>query len=363
MTLKVGELYKARNGKAVKIVENLKGGLFRGDIGQDMSVIYRADGTAFTSGWSDWEIYGLTLAKPVFEFKVGVTYKTRAGLDAGIDLIRGSDGAMEGWVDFPEGRTKMCWHPTGRMSPYAAGRFDTKYDLIEPAPRVETDDRIAALEATAANHGQTMIELSRTINEIRERGRHKHGTDAAMAAKLDEIVERLDGTDRRVAALCEGLNDTADRMDNIERISEPAIVNRTLHQLATDITKVGDRVSELDRARAWCDTTGVYGSVKALNDRTTAVEQTIARIEDMLTAEEPQVSVRTGVFGPCGDLSCAQCYEQPKPRKSFGWVNVYSNETRRPGICSDVYATRADADRGCDPRRVACVEIFEGDGL
>lgn len=80
-----------------------------------------------------------------------------------------------------------------------------------------------------------------------------------------------------------------------------------------------------------------------LQSRLAAVEATLVRIEDMLTAEK------------------LRSIPDPMPHKSLGWINIYSYG---PGM---MHMSRADADmqlpRSRDERRLACVEIFEGDGL
>lgn len=294
MTLKVGETYKARNGKAVTIVEDIRGGLFRGNISADSSVIYRADGTSFTSGWSDWEI----------------------NLGHRIEVI----------------------------DPFAQERI----------PPCLTDERIAALEMRSQ---KACIDLASRIRANSE-------LIADLAAKVGELVERLDGTDRRVGALREGMNGTdhegenvkrrlddhekrlnkqgrliggndaetrqrfealetlyaalSKRLEDVERMSEPAMVNRRLHQLATDISKLG---------------------------------ADLVRIEDMLTAEKLKP-----VYGRTA----------AKHVIKSGWVNVYCDAAGP--YFSRPWFSREGADAQADPRerRFACIQIqniTDGEGL
>lgn len=72
------------------------------------------------------------------------------------------------------------------------------------------------------------------------------------------------------------------------------------------------------------------------------VNATLARIEDCLTSATPPMN---------------------PPRKSLGWLNVTPQEPTDRGTFVVLHPTRAAADKMASMRRVACIEVFEGDGL
>ena len=91
------------------------------------------------------------------------------------------------------------------------------------------------------------------------------------------------------------------------------------------------------------------GRYAVFDRRVAAVEATLARIEDCLTAEKPLM----GKLVP--------------ERKSLGWVNTMRLADGRLIVEDSFSPTREHADICArmfhGATRLACVEIFEGDGL
>lgn len=313
MTLKVGERYKARNGEPVII---FGGDPFRG-LPEYRSaatpIVYNNDGSTLAAGWAEWSIDGLTK------------------------------------------------HPVSHM-PELDGPIDPR--VAELASK-----RLASFEETAE---AMRMRHDKTVKAVRANS----DLIAGNAAKIEELLDRLDATDRRVETLRQGLCDhddvvgkhetqingadhgrkvglverignIQDRVSEIERTSEPAMVNRRLHQLATDITKLG---SEL------------------------------ARIEDMLTAEKPALT-KDSRFAP-PDCDCEYCVafrarqiaeddpnhtRKPKRVLKGGWVNVYRYE-RNPymSLSPVIFTTKEDCKSEGGTGLVARIQIpdiTEGEGL
>jgi hypothetical protein len=350
MTLKVGELYKARNGKAVKIIDNIMGGCLIGDIGDGSRVVYRESGKPFAAGWDDWSIDGLS------------------------------------------------------------------------GPATDPDNHWSRLNAVEAQ----LRDVHRQLRNIRG---IQSGMLADMAAKLGEIVERLDGTERRIVELRERairhLQDQATRNDTM---------NERMDDIATFVPTVERRLASLETAKAWTDTASVMAKVeqverdtserldrfaieisgnaersqiagislaKRIASQGTAISthaESLARIEDMLTAEKSfdllgrigklesqtyeqqkfisamtergPIDLNTGKAtvpppNPCSEPSCMVCHP-PKRVIKGGWLNVYrdgSGYRLDDKPCSDKRAVDGFTPSG---ERIACIQIpdfTEGEGL
>lgn len=277
--------------------------------------------------------------------------------------------------------------------------------------------------------------LERQLREIRERGRHHYGTDAALAAKVEELLERLDGTDRRVAALKQGVNDAMTALGNhtnkigmmddrwsrtAERVLKlEEILAKVVADLSAPGDEIGNRTPAHQRIDMVCKTIGSHTATLA------EVERRLSQIEDMSVVDrirklesqtyEQQKQINKGLqvdrgsqgyralegevravdmsyvgtgFMPEVDkvvkemqvdlahdpdtestgavLGC-ECYlcarlraNAPKPRgKSLGWLNVYPH-----GPAAILWGSKAKADSAPEQQaRIACVEIFEGEGL
>lgn len=255
------------------------------------------------------------------QFKAGNTYRTRSGVEAGIDSVRETDGALMGWLNFEgEGRMTACWFPDGSMT---NGRVkEDPYDLM-PSQEDAIEQPLGALDyVTESGRVKRMVQsiedvtpdrLSVVESSLRDVHRqlrvvrsNQVGLVASMAAKIEDLGKRLDGTDRRVAALKEGVNDAHTAVGGLDSIGRAN---------AERINHIAQRVG--------------------------AIESTLARIEDCLTSAAPMMP----------------------PRKSLGWLNVTPQEPTIRGTFVVLHPTRAAADMMASMRRVACVEIFEGDGL
>lgn len=277
---------------------------------------------------------------------------------------------------------------------------------VQP-PECPTDDRLDKLDAICTD-------LLRQLRDVRERARGD--TMAGMAAKIEEIVDRLDGTDRRVEALKQGLNDAQDVVGKHE-----------------------DRLNALETARAWIDTTSIYKrmqlyesaltgvgglaplykkveqlasriamvlgalddpendlsnrvpahkriddtrqdvaeEVGKINARMSALSASLARVEDMLTSErlitlaaKPDVAIAAEVSGALPLCTCAQCDKlrrEYKPKRVIkgGWINVYEGPKGSANIGA-LCESKVEADMFHSPSRVACIQIpdiTEGEGL
>lgn len=298
MTLKVGGTYTARNGLIVRITRDLPSGNFEGRRDEWSAtaspIIYRPNGTTLADGWAEYSI-----------------------------------DAMKTYVldDAPDGRVPDPMQDRlDKLEAQCADLFRQLRDVRQRA----TSERTWEIASGEAMKRIERLESAETgVNGTRN-------IVARMAARVNELVDRLDGTDRLVSALCEGRS-THDE---------------TLREHATSIHGVRDRVA--------------------------TIESTLARIEDMLTSEKrdgshsmrfspPPPGFPDYSKGPLRDLNTGELIEQAYPevrqppamRESLGWFNLYpSGEFVRHGS-----RVAADADDSYFNTRVACVEIFKGEGL
>jgi hypothetical protein len=246
------------------------------------------------------------------QFKAGNTYRTRDGQKVTIDDISvAHPGYMIGRIG--NDTALWSWHLNGRINNDGP---NSPIDLMpnEIAQSIEdvTPDRLSVVESSLRDVHRQLRTLRGNQSEM----------IADMVAKLEQIVVRLDGTDRRVAALKEGVNDGGDvLLKHEDRLKG---YERALTMIRADIGNLAPF------------------RPKSVDDRISAVEATLARIEDCLTAEIPPMN---------------------PPRKSLGWLNVIPQELTNRGTFVVLHPTRAAADMMASMRRVACVEIFEGDGL
>jgi len=136
-------------------------------------------------------IYDMTPHAPKIEgqftIEVGKTYRTRSGLTAGIAAIRDDDRAIEGWVDFDKGRSRVCWWPDGSISP---GR-DDPLDLIpveidepEAEPLTPTDQRIQLLFDGLARVEQRLAKMA---EEQAADVRQAHNRMTRLSAIIDGV--------------------------------------------------------------------------------------------------------------------------------------------------------------------------------
>lgn len=227
----------------------------------------------------------------------------------------------------------------------------------------KTLDRLDALEARARDTDRQLRTVRGNATELM----------ADMAAKVGELVDRLDVSDRRVAALKQGLNDTVDVIgrheDRITAIHELFI--KRMDQLAREVTLMGDRT---------------YLPTGSLASRFAVMDAALARIEDMLTAERnpcvvrfdesPAASIERGFSQPIRDgngavegCGCYECNRLRGIRKRIhkgGWLNVYRYGAgyRLDDIpCPDKRAVDGFTPSG---ERIACIkipDITEGEGL
>lgn len=230
------------------------------------------------------------------QFKAGNTYRTRDGQKVTIDDISvAHPGYMIGRIG--NDTALWSWHLNGRINNDGP---NSPIDLMsnEIAQSIEdvTPDRLSVVESS-------LRDLHRQLRVVRS---NQVGLVASMAAKIEDLGKRLDGTDRRVAALKEGVNDAHTAVGGLDSIGRAN---------AERINHIAQRVG--------------------------AIESTLARIEDCLTSAAPMMP----------------------PRKSLGWLNVTPQEPTIRGTFVVLHPTRAAADMTASMRRVACVEIFEGDGL
>lgn len=157
---------------------------------------------------------------------------------------------------------------------------------------------------------------------------------------------------------------------------EPEVTTRECLELHSgQIAALADRVDNLS------------GILHNHNKRVVAIEATLARIEDMLTSEkcDGSHSMRFSTppagfsdysqglkIGPTryGNIKVRNCTAGPTPpvpRKSLGWVNVMPDSGGSILVDDRLSPTREHADlcarmnRGAT--RIACIEIFEGEGL
>lgn len=219
-----------------------------------------------------------------------------------------------------------------------------------------TNDRLDALEARARDTDRQLRTVRSCNSEM----------IADMAAKLGEIVERLDGTDRRVEALRQGLNDVVIALGKHEnQLSGNGIEGFGKRiGLIERIDNIQDRVNALQ--------TSTYlpqgrlekdrSDRNAIWQRVSGIAADLARIEDMLTAEKPAVA---GTVKGCECHVCQMLRAEAAkpPRKSLGWINVIVNYPSIRGHFVVLHPTREQADKMASTSRIACVEIFEGEGL
>jgi hypothetical protein len=179
------------------------------------------------------------------QFKAGNTYRTRDGQKVTIDDISvAHPGYMIGRIG--NDTALWSWHLNGRINNDGP---NSPIDLMpnEIAQSIEdvTPDRLSVVESSLRDVHRQLRTLRGNQSEM----------IADMVAKLEQIVVRLDGTDRRVAAVNEGLKDAGDLLLKHEARLEPP--NRVpAHRRIDDAYQ-----------------------------RLAALEATLARIEDMLTSE------------------------------------------------------------------------------
>jgi hypothetical protein len=190
--IKVGETYKAANGKTVKIIDAIMGGCFLGDIGDNGRVVYRYTGKPLADGWAEYSI------------------------EDHLRLISGIEQAV------------------------------TAIEDVTPA------DRLDKLEAMCTD---IFRQLRNTRSAISEK------------ASLDS----LEGTDRRVEAIRQGVNDAGDLLlKHEDRLNGH---ERALTMIRADIGKMAPF------------------RPKSVDDRIASLEAALARIEDMLTTERDNKSL------------------------------------------------------------------------
>ncbi len=261
----------------------------------------------------------------------------------------------------------------------------------------ETRDRLDKLEAQCTD-------LFRQLRNMRgENGQRV----AEIVAHLEQATDRMDSTDRRVAAINAGLMDAGDLLfkheDQIKTISGLATMgleavhrrinnaNNYFNMLADYLGLQLDPTADGPRLIPKEGVTPMFVRVGNLQDRVTVVELGLQfiqhsnqRLVDLGTGTTASPATKWDSLSEPARLGC-NCWacqaerrqnESPadalergfsKPqqhRKSLGWINIYGSDSENGSGVVGFHETRDEADRCADKRdRLACIEIFEGDGL
>jgi hypothetical protein len=186
--------------------------------------------------------------------------------------------------------------------------------------------------------------------------------------------DRLDILEALVTDLFRQLRNARQNISDRQRESDTR-----LHQLATDISKLGElaylpsgslastlaqlteRIKDLETVIGKHeDDIKMIGEAQRDHNQHTrkrmaATEQAIANLEDAFTQNPNHI---TGCV-------CAQCRRKAGPaigttnygRRSLGWINIYRNRI------IVWHESKATADEESATGRVACIEVFDGDGL
>jgi hypothetical protein len=227
----------------------------------------------------------------------------------------------------------------------------------------ETRDRLDKLEAQCTD-------LFRQLRNMR--GQHSELL-ASMAAHIEQDTDRLDATDRRVAAINAGLKDAGDLLlkheDKINEVSGLATLRlEAAHRRINNANNyfnlladyLGVRLDATEQGPRLVPKEGVvpmFVRVGNIQDRVTAVELGLEFIQH---SNQRLVDLGTGTTATatyCGNPTCGQCYPKPR-RKSLGWFNVHIS-----GNVVGPFVSRDAANAKAFYARAACIEIFEGDGL
>lgn len=212
-----------------------------------------------------------------------------------------------------------------------------EHALLMTAVPDRTPDRLDALESRARD-------MDRQLREVRTRISANGELIASLASKTDEDIERLNSTDRCVEVIRQGYEDLRSNAEADD----------------ANLAKHHERIREVEQ-RILGLPTG-----PELQHRLATVEASLARIEDMLTAEKPEpIHGHSMRFSkpPAG----MHDYSKGPPRKSLGWINVMPDGGGSILVDDRLSPTREHADlcakmnRGAT--RIACIEVFEGDGL
>lgn len=336
MTLKVGERYKARNGQAVIIcgANPFRG---RGENWSDANpIVYKDDGSTLLPGWADWSIDGITPAK--FE-------PTDGGCKQKLP-----DGSIRYWFFVEENDP--------RLAELAAKRLASFEETAE-AMRMRHDKTVKAVRANS-----DLI--------------------AGNAAKIEELVDRMDAADRRAAALAESLYDAHDVIGKHENK-----LNSTRHGFASmQASDIAKRLEGLESRLTGVG--GVHEAYKRIEETKCRLTELAARLKE----EEKEGQTRDTILEQHGHRMTelldrirkleSQTYEQQKvinafhgetptnynptygssvanaahSPKSMGWIVA---TPKLDGTISGLfwYRTREEA---CTRHSGACaiVEVFQG---
>lgn len=250
----------------------------------------------------------------MIRFETGKTYQTIRGMKAvvGDAHPKGFVGVVE--VGNPMDQVAVIYKPDGTTLMEAWREFNLVPGAIEDLPKPDPRmDQIDKLEAVCTD-------LLRQLRMSRETARHQSEAMAGMASKIGQDGERLDGIERRIAELAHA-------------------------QAGAEASIKASGIDNMARS--------VIGEFNKHADRMTTIEASIARLEDAFTAQKPPEMM----------MVKAQAVE----RKSLGWVNVIEDGEGSMLVDDRFSPTRdhADACARMAPgrKRLACIEIFEGDGL
>lgn len=195
---------------------------------------------------------------------------------------------------------------------------------------------------------------------------------AGMAAKVEELVDRLDGTDRTIEALRQGLNDVTNVANDLsDRVMARNItsIHRRLASRDATLAEFERRISQIEDT-AHKDRRGAHSDRETMWPRLGELAERITKLEARTQEQQVQINnigEKGSVIGGAINRERAATqvdsgsYAYPAERKCLGYINLYEI-----GRGMTFHSTRFEADERAltyPARRVACVEVFEGDGL
>lgn len=307
------------------------------------------------------------------KFEVGKIYRDQRG-----GLVELQEKTAGGWRgrDLGDGSTRWFYNLDGSdgLIPHVV-EHDPELDGAKAAPeeRLDATDRRVEALCQSLNDAHTVIGKHEEALEVVRLRSQKAGIN--LAERTTETRQKVDQVERdaddRMTRLEKGTN--SDHVALWNRIAEIAKVlsnvamkedmdgrfTRTFDQ----ITKVWVRLKEEEKEGQTRDTileqhghrfAGAAAALQRESKQITNLLDRIRKLESQTYEQQKFISAMTE-RGPI-DLGTGK-----PPRKSLGWLNFYEI-----GRGMSFHGKRQDADQRAsshDYPRLACVEIFEGDGL
>jgi len=336
---------------------------------------------------------------PIFE--AGKTYRTRNDLPACVINIR-DDRALEGWVEFKQGRTKVCWQPDGRMNP--PGVTDCDLDLmpgaVEPEGKrvwwLETPDEAKRIRHEMEQGRRGLIgRLDRQDGAIAKLSETQALDVAATDGRINELTQRLtaqgkslDVAGRTIDSLrssaVENLQATDARLDRLSGIIDELDKRLTALAAHTGRAAIVARLEALEDARVWIDTINIYKRMQSYESALTGVNGVNARLDGVdrrmtnLGHKADGAHARIGAVMQIvekirkrhDDFFCIEPDgSQPKRTIKGGWLNVWAVDGGGRAMNPTLFDTKDEADKHAaedSGTRIACIQIpdiTEGEGL